>query len=116
MEDKIYIFARYEDNWADEMDIDKCGATAFTKEEYEGFLKDIETIKNYTGKVSFGIGTNESMEYDCGEDFVSALDIQTISRVEYSVLKKFGFAEENSAIDLVDRVMENIGWYMSHKD
>jgi hypothetical protein len=66
---------KYEDNWADEMDIE--GFHIVSDEAWQKFL-DMVTPELF-GSYSFCIGTNEEIEYEDAEDVLSAFEATDIS-------------------------------------
>lgn len=96
MEDKItYVLIRFQDNWADEIDVDVFCIKPLTKEEYADFLKAIGFITLYKGDISSCVGSNECIEYKSGEEFLSAFDIQIISKEDYETLERLGFTGDS---------------------
>jgi hypothetical protein len=80
----------YDDNWADEMDVS--GSKIFdSKSELDEFFDGFKKYFEENGYYSFGIGTNEEIEYDTFSDFEEAFTIQPITDNEKEVLEKFGF-------------------------
>lgn len=88
MEEKIYVLARFSDNWADEIDVDCYKVLEFDREEYDDFLKRVEFCRNYQGEMSYGVGSNEWIEYENGADYLSAISLEVISKEDYEVFKR----------------------------
>lgn len=88
MEDQMYVFVRFQDNWADEIDVDNFCAKPITKDEYKYLMQVVEFIQNYKGEMSYTVGSNEWIEYNNGEEYMAAFEIKPISKEEYEVLKK----------------------------
>lgn len=98
-----YIFVNFRDDWAGEMDIDINTAVKMREEDFEVLLKMINTIKRkHRTKASYSIGTNESIEYETGGEFVNTLNLREITEEEYKVFEKFG------VIDGADDIFYNI--------
>lgn len=93
MEDKIYILARFSDNWADEIDVDSYKVLEFDTKDYNDFLKRVEFCRNYQGEMSYGVGSNQWIEYENGADYLSAISLETISKEDYEVLKRLDMLE-----------------------
>lgn len=74
---------KYDDNWADEMDIE--GFTIVSDEAWEKFVSFVspERFSNYT----FYIGTNEEIEFDSVEDIFRALAAINISPEDAKAIK-----------------------------
>jgi hypothetical protein len=82
-----YYLVKYEDNYADEFDIQ--GFRIFTEVELKAFKTLVKTAK-YPQEVYFG--TNESISYDSFTDYMSRLDIEEVTEEEASLLTKlFGY-------------------------
>lgn len=88
-EDGKYIFVKYSDSWADEMDIE--GYAVMTKAEY---LEMIERVSKARFPCNHYIGTNEEIEYNNVDEFISALGVKIITLGEYKAFKSiFGSSE-----------------------
>lgn len=100
-----YYLVKYEDNWADEMDI--TGIYPAT-EEYVKNMKDIVDLY-FTKKdgFNFGIGTNEDIYYDSGESLLSSYTFQEITEAEYDVICKLNI---DMGFDPIDRLSEHMCW------
>lgn len=89
------VLIEFNDNWADEMDVS--GFSVCTIEEWE---KNKALIEAYTGEIILCIGTNEELEFDNGNDFLSHLTITEISdRDEKVITKHFGSAYGFAMLD-----------------
>lgn len=88
MEEQMYVFIRFQGNWADEIDVDNFYAKPITKDEYQYLMRAVEFIQNYKGEMSYTVGSNEQIEYNNGEEYMAGFEIKTISKEEYEVLKK----------------------------
>ena len=98
-----YVFVNFRDDWAGEIDIDINTAVKMREEDFEELFKKINIIKRkHRTKTSYNIGTNESIEYETGGEFVNALDLREITEEEYKVFEKFG------VIDGVGDIFYNI--------
>jgi len=89
MSDETKYLVIYADNWADEMDVE--GSRIFeSKTELDKYFDEFKKQIEDEG-YSFGIGTNEEIEYDTFSDFERAFSIHPITDEEIKVLEKFGF-------------------------
>jgi hypothetical protein len=102
-----YVIVFFEDNWADEMDIN--GFCVMSKKEYDKMIDEINGI-NFENELEVYIGTNESIEYTDAQSVLRCLKTKPVTKEEYDVLKKFfkqsyskyiGFGEW-----VVDRIIE----------
>lgn len=86
-----YVFVGFGDNWAGEIDVEINTAVEMSEEDFDELLKKIDIIKrkHRTG-CGYSVGSNESIEYQTGADFIDALDIREITEEEYKVFEKFG--------------------------
>ena len=83
------FLVQFSDNWADEMDVEGC--MIMTREEYDAYLAAAREAFEIRGSVSFGVGTNESIEWETFQDFEKTLLTRYITEEEAAVLKTFGF-------------------------
>lgn len=110
MEEKIYVFVRFQDNWADEIDVDNFCAKPLTKEEYDYFMKAVEFTKNYRDEMCYTVGSNEWIDYANGEEYMAAYEIKTISKEEYEVLEKLGLTGDQYLLEnFYDMYYEHTG-------
>ena len=95
------VLVAFNDNWADEMDVE--GFHIYkSKEEFDKELK--EEILDYAGIedeeyenfisgddfwYTYGIGSNESLEYESFKDLYNKFSITEISNEEYEILNKY---------------------------
>lgn len=87
----MYYLIKYEDNYADEIEID--GHVVLMQEEYEAFTKAIENIKPF----EFCIGTNENIDYQNEKEVKKTITITTITKEELQMLKNLGLKERGFA-------------------
>lgn len=79
---------KFADNWADEMDVE-----GFTILDIKDFMQLMHLIEDVAKKIDRGhvfeyfIGTNEWIDYTCGEDFKRAFSCEVISKEHGNVLK-----------------------------
>jgi hypothetical protein len=85
---KKNYFVSYADNWADEMDIS--GNTVMNGEDMNEYIKTVIAKFKEDGQYTFYVGTNEDINYDSLESFLSSLDVTEISNAEIKILEKFG--------------------------
>ena len=81
-----YYLAKYDDNWADEMDI--VGIRLFNEEEYVEFQKTLDKFKKYRAEGKFRhqehyVGTNEFVYID----EIALPNFTEISETTYNELK-----------------------------
>lgn len=85
-----YYMMKYDDNWADEMDVD---GVCFITEETMKLFK--EKAKRISGG-EFGVGSNESIEYEDESDVLRAVEFKKLTEDEYKLFEKkignLGFA------------------------
>lgn len=77
---------KYDSNWADEMDID--GFRLFTDEQWEEYQKDFKKLFKEDRGYTYYVGTNEDIEYNSFDEFMSDLKVSEITDEEATVLKK----------------------------
>lgn len=70
-EGKEFFMVKYEDNWADEMNIE--GFMVMNSQELENWKSRIPK------KYRFNLGTNEEIEYDSKKEFLNTIKINSIS-------------------------------------
>jgi hypothetical protein len=78
---------KYDSNWADEMDID--GFRVFTDKQWEKYQKDFKKLFKEDRGYTYYVGTNEDIEYNSFDEFMSDLKVSEITDEEATVLKKF---------------------------
>jgi hypothetical protein len=83
----------YNDNWADEMDIN-----GFFTCDGEYLLDVKKKLFSYKDEMEIGIGSNEDITFDNGKDLWKRLEIKEISDLELTVLNKL-FSEETEEND-----------------
>ena len=97
---KYYLY-KFEDNWADEMDLE--GFAILTETEKDIALARIR--KEYKHGGTIGFGTNEDNEYDSLSDVMDTVSFKEITAVEYNAIKKaFGATSmgETGPLDTYD--------------
>ena len=80
---------KWEDNWADEMDLQ--GFALMTNEEFVHWARLVDAAaKKIDSGVTFDwyVGTNEWVDYDNGDDFKKASICEMISDKDAEVLKR----------------------------
>ena len=75
-----YYLVKYDDNWADEVDID--GHTVLRQEEFDKLNKALDKV----GYLTFYVGTNEEIEYE-NDELVRPLEASLITPTQYRTLK-----------------------------
>jgi len=101
---KSKVLLKFEDNWADEIDI--CSWQIVEKEDFE--LARDRFLENYKDReYSICIGTNEEIEYCNAEKFLSVIEVIDISDEEESVIiKVFGTSKMTSPVNIFRRIQE----------
>lgn len=97
-----YYLIKYEDNWADEMDID--GACVLTEGEYKAFTDVVVNFDNFDGYIDFVVGTNQSVEYYSRAEVEQAFTVREITEDEYKVLSELGLDDIGFARDFVREI------------
>ncbi len=79
----------YRGNWADEITV--TGWSLQTEKQWKKYLETFEQVFKEEDEYSFGIGSNEQVEYDSFPEFKKAFQVKEISEEEAKVLiKHFG--------------------------
>ena len=94
---KKYLF-KYQDNWADEIDID--GSCVLDEEELNKFLIDVEKFQSD----EFYIGTNEEIHYGKVCEIKDCFSYEEISEQEFKVLEKLDLLNEGFASSFIEFV------------
>ena len=89
-----YLFVKYEDNWADEMDI--CGCKIMLPDEWEEYKRKASKIfeekeRNAVDRfdlVCLCVGTNEDICYDDYDEFIDCFTVTEINTAEKEFLEK----------------------------
>jgi len=78
---------KYNDNWADEMDLE--GSQILTDPEFAEW--ETKWLKRFEdeGKITFYVGTNEEIPYGSFDDFCQAFTVEDITEEEAAVLTKY---------------------------
>lgn len=95
-----YYLVKQDANWGDEMDVS--GFCVLSKTEYK---KRIDKIKKYKDEIEVYIGTNESLEFDNGKQFIkSCLTVEEISKSDADVLSKYfsGFDKDDNICTIIE--------------
>lgn len=84
---KFYIL-KYEDNWADEMDIQ-----SFVILNEEDKINFYDKAKNNLNKLNkelvVSLGTNEEIIFKKGSDFIKKLKVKEMSETEANIIKNY---------------------------
>jgi hypothetical protein len=97
-----YYVVTYEDNWADEMDIDR--HCVLNEEQYEELQKALKETNGF----EFYIGTNEEIYYDDNDSIMSVIDIKKIDKTQYDVLQKLNLLSRGFASDFIDNILYSV--------
>lgn len=84
----MYYLVKYNNNWADEMDID--GFALFTKEEYDEFISIVNKICDLlrAGETfEYYVGTNEIIIHDHERYFAESFKARPISPLTYELIR-----------------------------
>ena len=82
-EEQKYKLVQFSDNWADEMDIE--GFVIITDKQW----KDFKTkVKGFKKELCIAFGSNESNDYNNGEDLLTKINVKNITEDEANILKK----------------------------
>ncbi len=98
---KQKVLVMWKDNWADE--IDCMGYTIMDNSEWQDLKKEIRKLEEF----SISVGSNESIEYENGREFLDNVTEKKISPEELPVLRKF-FGLEGGHSDIFDHVRTSI--------
>jgi len=90
------VLVKWSDNWADEMDVE--GFVILEKEEWESTKKRILSIKE---EFTMYIGTNEEIEYANGKDFLTNIEVKSLSPDEEKIINKF-FGDSGGFYNFLD--------------
>lgn len=94
-----YIFVSFGDNWADEIDVEINTAVKMSEEDFDELFKKIDTIKRkHRTEAYYSVGSNESIDYETGAEFVDMFDIREMTEEEYKVFEKFGVIDGERCI------------------
>lgn len=80
-----YVFVRYDDNWADEFDVESIWVVR--KEVFDAWVKKV--TKWVTSEQEIYFGTNEFITIDSGKKAVKACKVSSISEPEAQVIAKW---------------------------
>jgi hypothetical protein len=84
------ILVKYEDNWADEVDI--YGFRLFDLKEWMAYKDDLVKHIAENGELKYSFGTNEEITYDSVEDVLRQFTVNEISMEEYdAIVSAFNF-------------------------
>ena len=84
----MYYLVKYDDNWADEMDIS--GFALFTEEEHNEFVSMVDKVCELlrAGETfEYYIGTNEFIIHDHERYFAECFKIYSISSLTYEYIR-----------------------------
>lgn len=108
----MYYLVKYNDNWADEMDIN--GFALFTEEEHDEFISMVNKICDLlrAGETfEYYIGTNEFIIHDYEPYFADSFKIHSISPLAYEFIRDnmcdggsiYGFFPMDAMWDFLER-------------
>lgn len=105
---KNYVLIKYEDNWADEFDIESLWFT--TKENLNNLIKTVKDSSNYKDNTELVVyfGTNASIII-FPQNFISSLNILNIDTPVYNQLNHF-LGEEFGIVSILhifERILED---------
>lgn len=101
-----YLFIKYNDNWSDEMDIS--GFALVTSENWDRILGDVRDYLNRKQYWTYGVGTNEEIEYvgysDWFRHFTVVKVLEHEALVLLDVFKRANIEQspDETRIDLVE--------------
>ncbi len=106
---KKWIFIKYADNWADEMDIE--GTRLMTEADWDKMQKGFAK-RDYPYEM--GIGTNEEVEFTSAEDVMSKLTVYPLTEEEMDVLVRLDLDDVGFFPERVAEI-EDAGWCETSK-
>lgn len=86
--EKDMVLLKFEDNWADEMDV--AGYEVITLRQLEHFNKRVEAYFSENDSFEYYFGTNEFIEYNSAIELLSKYSVLTITETDYQTLNKLG--------------------------
>lgn len=86
--EKDIILLKFQDNWADEMDVE--GYEVITPEQLKYFNERVEAYFLENDILEHYIGTNECIEYTSAIDLLSKYSVRDITEADYQTLNKLG--------------------------
>lgn len=103
---KFYIL-KYEDNWADEMDIQ-----SFVILNEEDKIKFYDKAKNNLDKLNkelvVCLGTNEEIIFKKGSDFIKKLKVKEMSETEANIIKNYISKKYYGPADILWNIKETL--------
>ncbi len=103
---------KYEDNWADEMDI--YGFHILSDETWEKFLALLDRVNELPNfQLNIGVGSNEDIDYDSVEDLLKVFTASDISDDEAAVIQK-NFKLPYGQFP-GDQLLEGIAWALEQE-
>ena len=85
---KKYYILKYEDNWADEMDIQSF-VILNEKDKINFYDKAKNNLDKLNKELVVCLGTNEDIRFKKGSDFIKMLKVKEISETEANIIKKY---------------------------
>lgn len=87
------VLVTWKDNWADEMDVE--GFKIYDEADWKSYEAEMKAVEK---KFDICIGSNEEIEFDCGQDLLNTLTVKKISDDEAKTVTKlfgtdFGFTQ-----------------------
>jgi len=82
------LLIEYDSNWADEMNVN--GFQVMTEVEFENYKKTVNRVfETSTYGWTFGIGTNQEIDYEKEKEFFNDIKVSELSDEEYMMFKKY---------------------------
>lgn len=80
------LLVKYSDNWADEMDIS--GFNVLAEDQWNAHLAIAKKVFEENGSITYGVGTNEDVEFSSFKQYLSRFKVITITDEEAATLSK----------------------------
>lgn len=109
-----YYLLRYEDNWADEMDLD--GFVVLDEEEMYDFNIAMGILSNTDFYAEFCVGTNQEVIYDDYSSLLRAYEVVEIFESQYLTLNGLDLLSSGFASSFVDFVIEGAKEINKHEN
>lgn len=104
---KNFYILKYEDNWADEMDIQSF-IILNEKDKIKFYDKAKNNLDKLNKKLIVCLGTNEDIKFEKGSDFIKMLKVKEISETEAKIIKKYISKKYYGSINILWNIQETL--------
>lgn len=114
-ENKRYVLCEYSDSYSDEFEVQGYVAREMSEREYKNFMDNFDALlydAECSTDICFGVGTNQSMEYDSSSSFIDKVKVKEITKEQYKTLVELGLDDYGCTVFI--SVIDNAKDYLDY--